>query len=279
MQAKGSATVKKCGASYEYQISKKLSPDCNIDNASRVPANVFQSAPIWKDFCDQLNGGDEKNDDNRWMVTDIDGHKPTLLKRDLEARTPPPNPDSYRNYNFFLKFKANNQGICRASCADAYKEIAQGQCGRGGSQQNTMARRASVDVGCGTYSYQITGMTALEKGETHCFQGNQFPDHDSLGDRIDGKHLLRQSCGLYEDVTMSPKHSLRDYPMWADTRTTTGMFWRRNCKLEDEEQKQSMLHPLGKDKSPSCSEALQAVADRCELSPFQLQAMHMIFSN
>jgi hypothetical protein len=48
-------------------------------------------------------------------------------------------------------------GSCNTDCNSAYHEIAASPCEHQCGEQNGMTASASLDVGCGTYSYKITG--------------------------------------------------------------------------------------------------------------------------
>jgi hypothetical protein len=71
-------------------------------------------------------------------------------------RSPPPKPVTPANGNhwrFHYEFNPAG-GDCRKNCQDAFTTLTN-KCGRAGPEQNLMTPTGSIDVGCGTYSYEI----------------------------------------------------------------------------------------------------------------------------
>ncbi|KAH8433391.1 uncharacterized protein LDX57_011025 [Aspergillus melleus] len=121
-------------------------PSCDMDESSGLPANIFNG--IYDSFCDEVDGFS-----NPAWVVDMEGNR---KDKDLEPRTPPANPKNYEEYRAVLSFEASQKVWgCSLSCMDTYKLFSNSPCGRTAGQQNAMARKGSVDVGCGTYSYEI----------------------------------------------------------------------------------------------------------------------------
>ena len=71
--------------------------------------------------------------------------KNSLISDAPSRRTPPPKSKNYSNLQTTLKFDVTGSMSCSMNCADAYKFISQGPCGRIGSQQNVMTKEASID--------------------------------------------------------------------------------------------------------------------------------------
>lgn len=269
------AIVKECNATYGYAVTQK--PVCNIDKASKIPANVFQKGPVWKDFCKQ-----ENDDFKRSMIADINGNKPTLLKRDLEARTPPANTESYSKWGFTLSWEPNHQGIRTHSCSEAFEEMSQSNCGRGGNQQNLMAKEASLFVGDGTYRYSVNRLpeeVPLEKMRKISWHADKFKDADTfaIGDAIkygkkNGKYqdptwkACGASSGLGDGFTLTPKDHHRTAAMgFESSRLAFYIFWKKGCRLENGPQKQSTNNPLGNGEV-NCAEAYRQAAGAGKIS-------------
>jgi hypothetical protein len=129
-----------CGDRDEPQakISKPLvvnNPKCDDkNNLSGVPYNLFHGpkGDIYKTFCSAADG---KKEQLTWNVDPSGAFKnPYPLRR---KRTPPPNTDMYRDYNFSLSWepKANYDGSsCVQSCVDAFTAIVDSPCGHQGSK-------------------------------------------------------------------------------------------------------------------------------------------------
>ncbi|KAJ5178834.1 hypothetical protein N7492_002044 [Penicillium capsulatum] len=261
VQAKGKATVKECKALYQYEVAQGTTPDCDVGRASVIPANVFQKTPVWKHFCEH----EDNSKDPRSMVVDVWGNRPTMLKRDgLQARTPPvTNLEGYDGKLFELSWKPNNQGLLSRNCSDAFHDMSQSQCGRAGSQQNNMAREGSVFVGSGTYSYKVKNeMYEVPLSAKKHFpwkdDGSQFGKPKKLGKDVYKDLWIRNACGLWNEILITPKKHLRDTgsTMWESPYTYT-VFWKKDCKLEKDPQQQNMQDPRG-DGSVSCKDAYKA---------------------
>lgn len=135
----------------------KYRPKCEgeDEHSSTLPFNVFfdpsKDTGVFYGFCDEMDNGklDQLNN-QEWTVNAKGEHQ-------TRKRTPPPNPDAWKQ-QIKLKWAPNkNNHQCGTTCKDVFKNIAQSGCGHKGGQQNEMSVRASEDINCGTYSYEITG--------------------------------------------------------------------------------------------------------------------------
>ncbi|KAJ6130815.1 hypothetical protein N7512_003595 [Penicillium capsulatum] len=259
-QAKGNATVKECKASYQYEVHKSTQPNCDVGKTSTVPANVFSNAPAWKTFCE-----DKDNDQKpRSIIYDLKGNKKTGRKRDdLQARTPPPNMDGYIDKLAVFSWEPNKQGLLSRNCSDAFHDIVQSECGRTGSQQNLMAGKGSVFVGSGTYSYRIINDNAVVPRwgtKTYHWKPDRFKDANKASDALKAESIY-YACSLWDDVRFTPEDNKRDVGnSWSSSKYTYNVFWKKNCKLEEGKQEQSMKWPVEDDKSITCSIAFQNAA-------------------
>lgn len=120
---------------------------------SGVPYNVFyniQGSNVYDKFCDALKDPQT----NFEQTVDVYGN---VKKTKLGKRTPPPNPSQFKDYSFKLSWVPNKKlHTCQLRCKDAFRDLANSQCGHQGGGSNTLASTASVDDGCGTYSWDIT---------------------------------------------------------------------------------------------------------------------------
>lgn len=109
------------------QTAKPPAPKCNMDDASGMPFNVFNG--VYGSFCSEI-GKDQKKE-AKWTV-DSRGNQASQAARrfaELLTRTPPPNPDTYRDYKVDLKWTpAQGDAACAKSCEDAYALIATSPC-------------------------------------------------------------------------------------------------------------------------------------------------------
>ncbi|KAL9108961.1 MAG: hypothetical protein Q9227_006357 [Pyrenula ochraceoflavens] len=125
-------------------------PVCNMEEASLVPYNVFQSG-VYKKFCDDIS----KNPQHHFSKSvDIHGNYiPSKNVRSLERRTPPSDPTTYEGWSFDLDWTGGD-GICKSDCNDSFSLISQSPCGHTAGDQNIMAKEGKIDTGCGIYSYK-----------------------------------------------------------------------------------------------------------------------------
>jgi hypothetical protein len=138
----------------------KLAPKCDEGALSGVPYNVFRgsASTIYGSFCDAV--GKAQRAKLTWLVDSFGNQKkPSARLRWLDERTPPPNPSQYTSLTFELDW-APAAGQCKTNCKGAFDFIAESPCGHQGAKENAMTSAASVDIGCGTYSYKITGPKA-----------------------------------------------------------------------------------------------------------------------
>jgi hypothetical protein len=101
-----------------------------------------------------------------WTVDSFGNQQPpTKIQK---KRTPPPEPSLYTGYKFELVWNISSTSTsCTLSCKQAYAALADSPCGHQGDQQNIMALSGSLEAGCGTYMYAITGGASVlsEKSE------------------------------------------------------------------------------------------------------------------
>jgi hypothetical protein len=155
-------------------------PKCNVDDISKFPANLFNQA-VYSKFCKDLK---DLKTGQKWTV-DSAGSQVNKKRRDSEIRpqerSPPVSPKNYPNYRTTLEFApGKHSGQCDLNCAQAYRLIADSNCGRTAAEQNIMASEASVDAGCGTFSYKINYETDGKLGNRVCHERNQFGDHGDV---------------------------------------------------------------------------------------------------
>lgn len=99
-------------------------PQCNMEDASGLPFNVFKS--VYGQFCGEV---DKAKSALTWIV-DSRGNRIPTRRRSLHGRTPPPNPDTYNNYKIDLTWSpgGNAEATCAKSCSDAYGLLVNSPC-------------------------------------------------------------------------------------------------------------------------------------------------------
>lgn len=138
--------------SYDDQI--KTSPKCDMDKAGQVRFAWFQG--LYPQFCSQIK---DKKKEFHADLTNKDYKAPnskrSSLWESLVARTPPPSASDYNDFKFSFDWKPAD-GQCYKECNDAYNDMTTSPCGHTAGDMNIMAAKTEYDIGCGTYSYEIT---------------------------------------------------------------------------------------------------------------------------
>lgn len=103
-------------------------PECDMKGAvTSLPQNVFRLS-VYNKFCEEVN----KNQGQAltWTVDSNGNQIPLLARRSrIDGRTPPPNPDAYRDYKVQLMWEPKERtDDCPVSCADAMKSIGFSPC-------------------------------------------------------------------------------------------------------------------------------------------------------
>ncbi|PLN85693.1 hypothetical protein BDW42DRAFT_202090 [Aspergillus taichungensis] len=256
IRSSAEGTIDKCGASYSYSIT--TSEGCS-DDATGLPMKLFRDT-LTDDFCGAV---DEKTK-LVWAV-DSSGKKSNFIKRDaphfLERRTPPVNSKSYTKFKTTLMFAPTGAGTCTKSCKDAFYKISQGKCGRMGNEQNMMATNGALDVGCGTYSYEVRWTGQKEVQRQQCHGKDEFPGHTDTQSYSKGsevwKKLLWRACGAEKrDQLKVIKGKKTDLHYVETTESGTfndphdykfSVYWMDGCELDGGATEQSHAYPLGKD--------------------------------
>lgn len=240
------------------------SPSCDTNALSGIPNNVFHgsgtgSTDVYGKFCDAVSK-DQKNK-LEW-TTDASGTQKTRKLRSMK-RTPPPNPNAYDSYSFDLKFEPSGDGTCSKSCSDAYAYIANSNCGQQGGTQNGMTAKGSLDVGCGTYSYEITGKDVPAVSgppkpfltAQYCFPDAVFGDHGDIQ-----PDFVNEYAGYACAGTALPDRKIKkgDPSTFIYFNTTTNnvpyvysAVWEDNC--ESSETEMSLWQPLPDDDKTTCT--------------------------
>jgi hypothetical protein len=126
-------------------------------DSSEVPWNVF-SPNVYTSFCSTINGGHKSK--GLTQIVDSRGNATPAKeagteKRDIFARTLPPNLDTYSGYTFQLDWSGGD-GSCPSNCSNVFSAMAESPCGHTAGEQNIMASQTELDTGCGIYSYKTS---------------------------------------------------------------------------------------------------------------------------
>lgn len=179
-------------------------------SASGLPTNVFENyqkgTNVYDEFCKQMD--DRKLDYKKpqsWKVN-AKGEKQSGSSK--VRRTPPPDADAHKQM-ISMKWTPSTSGECKQSCKDAFKGMARGCGGKGGSL-NIMAVRARYNTGCGTFSYEITGDGVPDKA-AQCTQAQvKAPkrDRDVTGKGTSVEKAYTQFCEEYDGKTLEDSSTL-----------------------------------------------------------------------
>jgi hypothetical protein len=246
----------------------KTAPKCDDNALSGVPYNVFSGSAgtVYGKFCDAV--GKAQRTKLTWHV-DSSGNqkKPSKRLRWLDERTPPPAPSQYKSFTFELDW-APASGKCNTNCKDAYAAIAESPCGHQGGQHNAMTAAASLAVGCGTYSYKITGAKvpppagppAPSLSAQYCYPASDF-----------GKHVDVQSVWQSEYTgwacASSTKENFKPGDKHNWNTTTNGVpynyniWWTPGCTSSVTPM--NVYQPLAGNKDANCLTLMQNNYKKC----------------
>ena len=138
--------------------STNASPECDMNSQSQILYKIFNDGngnTIYGQFCSMV-----MKDPNKSLGQVVDAHgngvSPKHKRSSIKMRTPPPDPDDVNGYTFGLVWTGGD-GSCDSDCNKSFDTIVRSPCAHLGGEQNDMANSASLDTGCGKYSYQING--------------------------------------------------------------------------------------------------------------------------
>ncbi|KAI9674471.1 MAG: hypothetical protein M1817_001809 [Caeruleum heppii] len=222
---------------------------------------------VYGKFCDAV-GGDQKKE-LKWTV-DASGNEKSPSRR-RRKRTPPPDPDAYGSYSFELDWapKESSAG-CNRDCKDAYGVIANSPCGHQGGQQNGMTASGSVDVGCGTYSYKITGEKVPEPegppkpflSARYCFPSDVFGEHGDIQEEWQSQYtgLACAGSALATIKKDDPSTFINWHTTTNDVPDNYTISWKPNCESSVTEM--NVYKPL-EDNDADCLSMMQGNYREC----------------
>lgn len=243
-------------------------PSCDTHALSGIPYNVFSgssagSTDVYGKFCDAVEKDQKK--ELTW-TTDASGNEKSKKLR-MMKRTPPPNPKAYDSYSFKLNFKPSSDASsgCRSSCADAFSTISNSPCGHQGGTQNGMTAKASLDVSCGTYSYEITGedVPAVQGPPSpslsaqYCFPSDAFGEHGDISPDWQAQYTGWACAGSAKKTIKKGDPST--FVHWNTTTNgvpyTYSVTWEDDC--ESSETEMNVYQPLPDNEDANCMDLLQ----------------------
>lgn len=179
----------------------------------------------------------------------------------IDKRTPPTDPDTYKDYHVFLRWESSGSFSCPVSCAEAYRAIADSPCGHTGGDQNAMARSGFLNVGCGTYSYDIlvpgggsVTDTPLEFRDQLCYREDQWPKHGDVSEKK-VKEVANSVCGKADKSGKKvPEMMGREDERWELVKGSlrVSVEWISGCTLKGGANEQDTRWPLGYDGHVDC---------------------------
>ncbi|KAH0439391.1 hypothetical protein CcaCcLH18_02868 [Colletotrichum camelliae] len=198
---------------------------------SDVPSEFFVNKTS-SSFCEEVMKDLGKEVTDAATAYDINGNRIPILKlakvageageskRSLFARSPPESSDNYLDYRFYMSYKPGSRDCVVPKedlCRNAYTELVKSNCGTNhGSAGDRMFYDASVDVGCGKFTWKV------EKPE-------EAPPAPTLGERV---------C--------HDKHSQYDvHDGQQDGWSSNGCRWFAAGKTMKAGDKEVYWHPIG----------------------------------
>lgn len=219
-------------------------PGCDTNALSGIPFNVFSgssvgSTDVYGKFCDSVDAAQTTK--LSWS-TDATGSQKSAKMRFM-PRTPPPDTSGYSSYTFALDWEpSSSSDSCSSSCAVAFSSISNSPCGHQGGTQNGMTAEASIAVGCGTYSYKITGDDVPAPGgppkpfltAQYCYPSDVFGDHADISPEWQAQYI-GWACAGTADIAIKKD----DPSTFINWNTTTNdvpykytVTWDDNCTVD-----------------------------------------------
>ncbi|EEH42138.2 uncharacterized protein PADG_06958 [Paracoccidioides brasiliensis Pb18] len=200
---------------------------CDTNWVSSYPFNAFDLTH--KEFCRVVKGQSNPGRPVRLTVNSKGNIKISpITVQDPNSpgypfsrrkRTPPPNPNTWKDITIQYTWRETIGGTCSASCDEAYSLIARSECGHQGTQQNQMTVEGKIDVGCGVYSYSLHGPPRLVPTEPRkapkqdppkkpavpkspeCYGAHQFTTKGDVNPFVQ-KFTASKACGKVPRKTM-----------------------------------------------------------------------------
>ena len=247
----------------------KSDPKCDDNALSGVPYNVFSSSAgnVYSKFCDAV--GKAQQTKLTWTVDSSGNQKTSSSRRSgHDRRTPPPNPSAYSSYNFELDW-APASGSCNTDCSDAYSAIANSPCGHQGGEQNGMTASASLDVGCGSYSYKITGPQvpppagppAPTLSVQYCYPASSFGNHGDIEPDFQSEYT-GYACANSVHENYGPGDKLNWHTTTNGVPYTYNIWWKDGCTSSVNPM--NVYQPLASNKDANCLNLMLDNYKNCE---------------
>ncbi|KAI8289747.1 hypothetical protein K4K60_007994 [Colletotrichum sp. SAR11_57] len=178
-------------------------------------------------------------------------------KRGFVRRTPPENIDNYQDYTIFLSFlplddecQVDDQDVCRS----AWERLVKSNCGSNhGSAGDRMFRKASIDVGCGKFTWEVQKMAekpSLGKRECH-----DWYKHSDVHNNVQELWSVLGCKDLAKDKKMrAGDEDVYWHPLPGYEPGNFRITWIDGCKAASE---QSLEFPIADDKSITCASIMR----------------------
>lgn len=239
-----------------------VSPQCDMSDSSRVPYNVFNG--VFGRFCDTTLNNPLNS---LSQIVDSQGYATPPRKRSLEKRTPPPNPDTYKDYKFGLSW-SGGKGACSISCIDAFKAASNSPCGHTAGEQNIMSSSGTIEAGCGQYKWTIIKPLGTDPApsppkvsDVKCNAADAFGKHGDIS-----PDFQRQYTGFA--CVGSALRNIKPGDKEISFRTVTNgtpynykISWLPNCKSTVSEM--NVYQPLPNDSKTTCLSLLRRAYTDC----------------
>ncbi|KAM0280464.1 hypothetical protein ACHAQH_004043 [Verticillium albo-atrum] len=219
-------------------IPDEKRPECPIV-VTQMQGNIFSSPQnnVHNHFC---SGWVKENEHKMTVNAKGENVNP---EPHLERRTPPPNPDSYKDWRFDLSFKPGEGGECKMGCDEAYEKI-EGYCtsNAGGVY---LYEKGSYDVDCGVFDYKVykteppapPPTTELREFDQVCYKKSDFDSRGGPDDWIN--YYSAFACagsGLQEQAIKKGDKST--FIQWTtrtnDIRYQYNVWWVDGCTLAND---------------------------------------------
>jgi hypothetical protein len=158
------------------------------DDTSKLPSKLFwqynfstySGKGIFDGFCESMDSGKTDRQTNQEWKVNAQGATLNILQKvisgdttaSIHQRSPPVDPQLFGQDITLKWIPGKDSRDCTMKCSNAYEEMWRGNCGGKGDKKDEMSKRASQDIHCGTFSYEISDKKQIVEAEpTQCLKG------------------------------------------------------------------------------------------------------------
>ncbi|KAK2024426.1 hypothetical protein LX32DRAFT_705555 [Colletotrichum zoysiae] len=241
---------------------------------SYVPSEFFVSKTS-TNFCGEVMKNLTQEVTDNGVAYDIDGNQVPILKlaqvmgelgaskRSLFGRAPPEKSNSYRDYKFYMSYIPMYRECLVPKedlCKNAYERLVRSPCKCGtnhGSAGNRMYTDASIDVGCGKFTWRVEKPEEEKPLSKPTLGNRECHDRHSHSDVHDNWFAAGKTIKAGDkEIYWHPAGYVTDY------HQNYKISWIDGCRTSASEQKVDF--PIEGDEGVTCENLMRANYVSCD---------------